>query len=189
MNFKTHLDLEGQHAFLCGSKHSWINYDEEKLNSSYIKYLAIQRGIELHELASRLIRMGVKVQKLKKTFNQYVNDAIGFRMSPEVTLFYSYNAFGTCDAICFRDNFLRIHDLKTGSTPVSMHQLEIYTALFCLEYAYKPKNIGIELRIYQSDNVIVHTPEINDIFVIMDKIMVFDKNIDKIRMEEEPWQS
>lgn len=185
MNFNKHSDLDGEHAFLGGSKYHWVNYDEEKLDSAYLKYMAIQKGTELHELAKKLIDLGVKLPKIKKALNQYVNDAIGYRMVPEQTLFYSYNAYGTADAICFRDNLLRIHDLKTGITAVSMRQLEVYTALFCLEYNVNPIDINIELRIYQTDSeVLVHNPLGDDISYIMNKIVLFDKKIDKLRMED-----
>jgi hypothetical protein len=186
MNFNKHSDLQDQHAFLGGSKYHWVNYDEEKLDSTYVKFMAIQKGIELHDLARRLIELGVKLPKIKKAFNLYVNDAIGYRMTPELTLFYSYNAFGTTDAICFRDNLLRIHDLKTCITAVSMRQLEIYSALFCLEYSVNPVDINIELRIYQTDNeIVVHNPLAEDIGYVMNKIILFDKKIDKLKKEEE----
>jgi len=115
----------------------------------------------------------------------YVNDAIGFKMTPEQVLYYSDNCFGTADSISFRNNILRIHDLKTGITPGHMEQLEIYTALFCLEYKYKPSEIDIELRIYQSDEIIVHKPTADIILPIIDKIITFDKLINKIKAEEE----
>lgn len=186
MNFNKHSDLGGEHAFLGGSKYHWVNYDEEKLGSAYLKFMAIQKGIQLHALAKSLIELGVKLPKSKRSFNMYVNDAIGYRMIPEQTLFYSYNAFGTADAICFRESLLRIHDLKTGITAVSMRQLEIYSALFCLEYSVNPIEVGIELRIYQTDNdVVVHNPLSEDISYIMDKIILFDKKIDKLKKEEE----
>jgi hypothetical protein len=114
----------------------------------------------------------------------YVNDAIGFKMTTEQPLIYSENCFGTTDAIAFKNNFLRIHDLKTGSIPSSIHQLEIYSALFCLEYSVKPTSIDIELRLYQSDEVIVHKPSAEDIIYIMDKIIVFDKKIEKMKIGE-----
>jgi hypothetical protein len=106
-------------------------------------------------------------------------------MTPEQPLFYSVNAFGTADAISFRDNFLRIHDLKTGVSPVSMSQLEIYVAFFCLEYKINPKDIDIELRLYQSDLIVVHKPEWKDIREIMDKIIDFDKRLELIKTDTE----
>jgi len=186
MNFNKHSDLGEQHAFLGGSRYHWVNYDEEKLDSAYLKFRAIEKGLQLHALAKSLIELGIKLPKSKRALNQYVNDAIGYRMAPEQPLFYSYNAFGTADSICFRENLLRIHDLKTGITAVSMRQLEIYSALFCLEYAVNPVEIGIELRIYQTDNdVFVHNPLSEDISYIMDKIILFDKKIDKLKKEAE----
>lgn len=82
---------------------------------------------------------------------------------------------GTADAIAFRNNFLRIHDLKTGKRPVHIEQLEIYAALFCLEYRVKPEDIHIELRIYQNDEILVHEPTAEDIIQIMNKIVHCDK--------------
>ena len=181
MNFNTHLFLKGKHAFLSPSRFHWTGYDEEKLVTSYHKHMASQRGIELHEFAHKAIDLGIKLPKTRNSLNCYVNDAIGFKMITEQILFYSENSFGTADTIAFRKNFLRIHDLKTGATPASIKQLEVYTALFCLEYHFKPNEIDIELRLYQSDEVLVHRPESNIIFEIMDKIVIFDKLIQKIK--------
>lgn len=184
MNFNKHLNLEGQHAFLGASKYHWINYDEGKIAEAYSKFLAAQKGTELHEFAAQCICLGQKLPKSKKSLNMYVNDAIGYKMTPEQTLFYSENCFGTADAIGFRDGLLRIHDLKTGATPAKMEQLEIYAALFCLEYRMKPGEIAMELRLYQSDEVIVHEPTVEDIAPIIDKIITFDKIIAKIKEQE-----
>lgn len=109
----------------------------------------------------------------------YVNDAIGFKMKPEQVLYYSDNCFGTADAIIFRNNLLRIHDLKTGVTKAHMEQLEIYAALFCLEYKIKPGDIEMELRIYQNDEVLYHNPTAEDILPIMDKIVHWDDILSK----------
>ena len=54
---------------------------------------AAQYGTELHELAAKLIELGIKLPKSNKTLNMYVNDCIGFRMTPEVTFYFSENAF------------------------------------------------------------------------------------------------
>lgn len=189
MNWQKHYNLINQHAFLSPSKAHWINYTEEKLVDVYLKNLAVKRGTLLHALASNCIRLGVKLPSNKKSINQFVNDAIGFRMMTEVVLFYSMNAFGTADAISFRNNFLRIHDLKTGTLHVKMTQLEIYAALFCLEYEVKPTTIDIELRVYQSSNIVIHNPEAAHIKMIMEKIIFFDKRIEELKKEEEnPWQ-
>lgn len=184
MNFNRHSGLEGKHAFLGASKYHWINYDEAKLAASYAGFLASQKGTVIHNFAAQCITLGQKLKPLKKTLNLYVNDAVGFKMQPEQTLYYSDNCFGTADAIVFRDNLLRIHDLKTGATPAHMEQLEVYAALFCLEYGVKPENIQIELRLYQGNEVIVHTPEPERISEIMDKIVRFDKIIDNLKAKE-----
>jgi hypothetical protein len=147
--------------------------------------MAIQRGTELHDFARRCIELKQKLPKSRKSLNCYVNDAIGFRMQPEQPLFYSVNAFGTADAISFRENLLRIHDLKTGVSAVSMRQLEVYCALFCLEYKIDPEEIDIELRLYQSDEIVIHKPERADIRQIMEKIVSFDKRIEEIKSEME----
>jgi hypothetical protein len=184
MNFNNHLNLEGQHAFLGASKYHWINYSEDKVVESYNKFLATLKGTTLHEFAAQCIKLGQKLPKSKKTLNNYVNDAIGYKMIPEQVLYYSENCFGTADAICFRNRLLRIHDLKTGSIPAHMEQLEIYAALFCLEYKFKPSDIDIELRIYQHDEVLCHNPSVEEIVPIMDKIITFDKAINKVKERE-----
>ena len=181
MKFNYHQNLEGAHAFLSPSKYSWVNYDDQKLEAVYANWRASQQGTELHELAAKLINLGVKLPKTNKTLNMYVNDGIGFRMSTEVCLFYSINAFGTADAIAFKNNFLRIHDLKNGRTPASIKQLEVYAALFCLEYSFNPRDLDIELRLYQLDEVLVENPAPEDILFIMERIVVFDKRINEIK--------
>ena len=182
MRFIKHSTLEGRHAFLSASKYHWIRYDEDKIARSYLTAMAAARGTELHEFAANAIRLGVKLQG-RNTIAMYVNDAIGFSMEPEVVLAYSDNAFGTADAISFRKNTLRIHDLKTGESPANMDQLMIYVALFCLEYKIRPSDIRIELRIYQNDAIIVHIPELDDIAHIIDKMITADKIINRIKEE------
>lgn len=184
MNFVKHSNLEGQHAFLGASKYHWIRYDEDKILDAYNKFLSVQRGTELHDFAARCIKLGQKLPASSKTLNMYVNDAIGYKMTPEQILYYSDNCFGTADSICFRNNFLRIHDLKTGEIEAHMEQLLIYVALFCLEYRYKPSEIKIETRIYQNDQVVVYNPTAEDIVPIMDKIITFDKIINNRKREE-----
>ena len=60
----------------------------------------------------------------------------------------------------------------------------MYTALFCLEYVIDPKDIDIELRIYQSDDILIHNPEVDGIRYIIDKMVAFDKIITKLKIEE-----
>lgn len=185
MNFNKHSLLEGQHAFLGASKYHWINYDAEKVAEAYYKYRAAQRGTELHEFAATCIRLGQKLPKSAKTLNMYVNDAIGFGMTPEQVLYYSDNCFGTADTIGFKKKVLRIHDYKSGVIPAHIEQLEVYAALFCLEYHIKPSDIQIELRLYQLDDIKYGFPSSEEIVPIMDKIITFDKIIKNIKSEEE----
>ena len=171
MNWNTHFDLKGQHAFLGASKFHWVNYTDDRLIEAYGRFTAAQRGTILHDFAAQCITLGQRLPRSNKTLNQYVNDAIGYKMTPEQILYYSENCFGTADAISFRNGLLRIHDLKTGVTPTHMEQLMIYAALFCLEYKTKPAEINIELRIYQNDEVMIHQPEVDEIVPIIDKIL------------------
>lgn len=183
MNFNSHSNLVGSHAILSASNYHWINYDEDKLDRVFFTAMAAKRGTELHAFASEAIRLGIKLPETPKTLNLYVNDAIGFRMSPEQILYYSDNCYGQADAVGFRNNKLRIHDLKTGINDSSVHQLEVYAALFCLEYEFRPFEIEIELRIYQNDAVRIYQPDPDDLFHIIDKIITFDKRLKVLRME------
>lgn len=183
MLLNAHSNLAGKHAFLSASSYHWINYDLDRLEDRFFTAMAAQRGTELHAFAHEAIRLGIKLPRTPTTLNMYVNDAIGFRMTPEQILYYSDNCFGTADTLCFRRNTLRIHDLKTGSVPASEHQLEVYAALFCLEYKFKPFDITIEMRIYQSDECIEFDADKGLIVHIMDKIVTFDRRINELRME------
>ena len=184
MKFNAHSNLLGEHAFLIASNYHWLNYDLNKLTDRYLRHLAVERGTQLHEYAAMAIRLGLKQPKSRQTLCMYINDAIGYRMTPEQPLYYSPNCVGTADAIAFDKNFLRIHDLKTGETATSFHQLEIYAGLFCLEYRYKPDELnGIELRIYQNNEMRVETPNPEDIYGVMKTIELFDQQIEKLKVE------
>lgn len=184
MNFMNHSNLNGEHAFLSASQHSWLRYTDEKLISRYRNQQAAMMGTRLHEFASDCINLNQKLARTKRTLNAFVNDAIGFRMSSEVVLYYSENCFGTADAICFneKDKLLRIHDLKTGVIPASMDQLVVYAALFCLEYGKNPYDIKYELRIYQNDEIVVFVPEPDDVKNVMELIKHFDSLLKEEKM-------
>ena len=184
MNFIQHSNLEGLHAPFSPSQSSWLRYDDDKIIEVYQNKKAAEMGTRLHAWAAETIKLGIKQPKSKKTIYAYVNDAIGFKMDTEVVLFYSERFFGTADTISFRNNFLRIHDLKTGKTKVHIEQLMIYAALFCLEYKVKPKDIDIELRIYQNDEIIYDNPEPEKIEFIMNKIVHMDKVLARLEYEE-----
>lgn len=181
MIFNDHSGLEGKHAFLSPSNYHWLNYDDKKLEARFALATAAVRGTDIHALAHEAIRLGIKLSKSNKALSTYVNDGIGYRMSCEQMLYYSQNCFGTPDTMSFRRGKLRIHDLKTGVTATSEHQLEVYAAIFCLEYTTDPFEIEIELRIYQREQVRVFTPFPERITSIMDKIVMFDQHIEAMR--------
>lgn len=189
MNFTKHYGYEGKHSLLSASQNAWTNYTEEKFDIWMRGKLAAGRGTELHAFAAQAIKLGIRMLDNGETLNSYVNDAIGFRMSPEVILHYSDNAFVTCDAIGFMINRetgkmkLRVYDLKTGINHASFRQLEVYVAYFCLEYRVKPGEIEIELRIYQNDEIKERIPELATIVQIMDTIVAFDRQADLLREE------
>ena len=184
MMFNRHTSLEGAHAPFSPSQPSWLRYDDDKAIEIYVNKKAAEMGTKFHEWAKNTIDLGIKQPRSKKTIYAYVNDAIGFKMDTEVVLYYSDRFFGTADAISFRNRELRIHDLKTGKIPAHMEQLEIYAALFCLEYKVKPGDIDIELRIYQNDDILCHNPTAEDILPIMDKIVHLDKILEKQDYQE-----
>lgn len=213
MNFNKHYELKDKHSFLSASKYHWINYDEATLFERYSHSYDNTIGTLVHELAASLIQNKIKLNKgdhkivllhllnngiprdvidmerIYSNLANYVNDSIGFRMVPEQILKYSDLAFATTDAInsleeIFKTKRLRIHDLKTGSTPAHIEQLKVYAAYFCLEYNVKPSDLDIELRIYQNDDIIGYIPEVDEIFPIMDKIVTFNKIMTSIAYEE-----
>ena len=184
MNFNKHSELAGLHAFLAPSRPHWLNYSEDKLDRVFTTQQAAARGDRLHKLAHSLIDERVRLPEEPKTLNMYVNDGIGFRMKTEVPLFYSVNAFGHADTISFRKMTLRISDLKTGVHEAKVKQLEIYAALFCLEYRESPFDIEMELRIYQNNLCREYIGDPDTIFRIMERIKEFDKRINLLREEE-----
>jgi hypothetical protein len=151
------------------------------LEAVYLNQKAKEEGTMLHSFAAIAISKRIKLAHNKKALNMFINDAIGYKMFPEQVLFYSYNSFGTADAIGFRDNLLRIFDLKTGITKPSFKQLDIYAALFCLEYGVDPTTIKFEERLYQGNGFEVSIPEPLYIQDVMDKVIEFDTIIENIK--------
>lgn len=188
MPWKKNSRDHNEHAFLSPSNYHWMNYSVEKLKEVYrIARLAKVRGTKLHALAAELIDCGVELPKKKKTLNMYVNDAIRYKMEPEVSLWYSPYCFGTADALRLSDDVLRIHDLKTGKTPASFKQLLGYASIYFLQNDIRPGDVETELRIYQSNERIVTTPPIEDIVELMDKIVLFSDILQKIDEEEDDY--
>ena len=184
MQWNDHKQLEGKHAFLGASNFHWINWNDTIFEERYYNQFSTIIGTAVHSLAHDCIVSRTRLNKhdrhliemtLYKAYIPkdaydpdviltnlipFVNDAIGFHMSSEILLYYNMYCFGTSDAISFneKEKLLRIHDLKTGTTPAHMEQLMIYAALFCLEYHKNPKQFNTELRIYQNLDVIISNP-------------------------------
>lgn len=195
------------HAILAPSSPAWIRADDEGLMKRLRAYYAKQVGTIVHETAEIYISSGEKIKKSeaksvlkfvqlqnkipKKVINvdqyvdafvHHVNDAVSFGMRPEVVLYFSENCFGHADASVYdqKNNVLRIHDLKTGVTPASMEQLEIYAALWEFQNPQfkRPK---IELRIYQGSEVNVLKPDQDTIDIIKNQIVHASGFIDFLR--------
>lgn len=205
MNWNRHTSQEGAHAFLGASKYAWLNKTNNELIDSYKNSFATTIGTMLHAYAADSIRLreelrksdmkGVKFDLMRRgvpeysidirtvfpTLMAYVNDAIGYRMDPEIVLYYSDLCFGTADAIQLDGDILRIHDLKTGVTPAKMDQLLIYSALFYLEYGFKPEKTHTELRIYQSGDVISYEPGSEEIREVMNSIVEKDRVLQNLK--------
>lgn len=185
MHFDKHSELAGTHAMFGASNYHWTNYSDDKFEMTFRTLQAARRGTEMHDLARRMIDLGVRLPETGETINMYVNDAIDMGMQTEVVLRYSDNFFGTTDTIRFADEtYLNVHDYKSGRVPASIKQNYVYSALFCLEYRYRPHNIVTELRIYQNNDVLIHPADPDLIAHIMDRIVTFDARIEEWRREE-----
>lgn len=210
MIWNDHSNLRGKHSILSPSQNSWLRYSGDDNYASLMRRCmseyAAQAGTIIHDYAQQriknklpmtdgeqnaimleLLRSGIPnyaidIYQFYQTLVEYVNDTISYDMEPEVTLYYSDNAFGTCDAIRYHRRNLRIHDLKTGLKPAGFDQLIIYAAYFFLEYGkkmrLKPENVDVELRLYQSSEISICHPAIEDIYGAIDKIVELDPVID-----------
>lgn len=183
MDFHKHSQFQGTHAFLGASNHHWLNYSDDKLVVAYRTAQAAARGTRMHALARECIEMGQRLPDDGGTLSMYVNDAIGFGMTCEQTLFYSWNCYGTADTISFNTETLRlrIHDYKSGKVKTSERQLFVYAALFCLEYQYDPYTIATELRIYQNDEVRIYENDPDVIKFVMERIVFCDAMIEELK--------
>lgn len=173
------------HAIFGASNYHWINYSEEKMIEAFVNNQAKKKGTEFHDLACRLIKNKIKLPDINITFNMYVNDAILYDLRPEEQLYYSDWFYGTADAIGLKDETLRIHDLKTGRTKPSLHQLEVYVAFWCLEYRVLPSDLkDIVIRLYYDNQIIEDHPGSDIIVPIMDKIVTVDKVLQRLREDD-----
>ena len=143
-----------------------------KGDAKSVKFDLMRRGVP---------EFAIDIQSVFPTLMSYVNDAVGFQMDPEILLYYSDLCFGTADSIQVEGDLLRIHDLKTGVTAAKMDQLLVYAGLFYLEYGYKPERMKTELRIYQTDEIIVHEPDASDIREVMDQIVEKDRVLQRLK--------
>lgn len=201
MNCNKHLELRGLHSFLSPSNYAWLGWDNDKMARNLEASYATKIGTIIHNFAAERIsfkekiknsdkrtvrwelikgkvpRLFIHVDNFFKTLQMYVNDAIDIGMDTEWPLKYSDNAYGTCDAIYFdsHTNVLKIHDLKTGTTPAHMEQLLLYAAYFCLDNKIKPEKLKIELRIYQESEITCYNPTEKDIQPIIDRTIYGNK--------------
>lgn len=207
MIWKDYSRLKGTHAFMSPSRYSWVNMDLEKIIFSKSRSYATQIGTLLHSYAAMNIEAKWRINKSDKrdvvrylvvenkvpvraveteigrmflNLMLYVNDCIGYNMDPEVLLYFSKECYGTTDAISWDDKNkdLKIFDLKTGVTPANLKQLEIYAALFCLDYNIKPSQINsIELRLYQNAEIVGEMLNPIDLVPTIDKIRDVSKSL------------
>lgn len=204
MKWNDHSMLKDTHAIFSPSTSGWEKYSPERLQERYLTSYAADIGTAVHEEAMWHITKKILVKASSKgefklslykrsnlpddvidamdlnpmfdAYMIYVNDAIGYRMDPEVILYSSDLCYGTADSISFNNNFLRIHDLKTGATTPHIEQLFKYAALFCLEYKVDPRNIQSELRIYQANNdILIVNPAGDEIMPFIDQITEINK--------------
>ena len=214
MNFNAHSELRGKHAVFAPSTPYWMNDTEEESIRRYCSSFGPSVGTALHSAAEDYIRYSMKLTRFDKKYVPltllkagipsavvdrlpvddifdnlmlYVNDCIGYRMTPEVVLCYSDLFFGTSDAVSFdeRERLLRISDLKTGNSPAKIDQLIGYDALFRLEYCpllrIRPEEIKSELRIYQFSEIQVCTPDPDDVISVMEQIKTLDKTVNRLQ--------
>lgn len=177
-----HWKLKGKHSEFSPSSPAWINYDETKLVNVHINKEKKELGTRLHEFASEAIQLKRKQSTAKDTVNIFINDSIKLNMASEKTLYYSDAFFGTSDAIKLEGGKLLIFDLKTGEHKADYRQLDIYAALFCLEYGYDPRDLEIEERIYQFNTFTVNVPDQNYIVDLMERIVRFDQVLEQYKM-------
>lgn len=185
MIFRDYSHVKDKHATLSPSNPAWLNYNDDALVRAYYSRRAAERGTKLHEFAKQAIELGLKLRDDGTTISTYINDCIGYRMTPEQVLFVDEWAFGTADAISFRDNILRVFDLKNGIIEADMRQLKIYAAYFCMNYSKSPFDMDlIDLRIYQNDAIKAEAGDPDEIFHIMQHTIDCAKFYRQLEREE-----
>ncbi len=96
MLFNKHPSLPGKHAFLSPSNYSWLNYDDQKLEARFYTVMAARRGTDIHDLAHKAIRLGIKLSRSNQALSTYVNDAIGYKMVCEQMFILFWKLFWHC---------------------------------------------------------------------------------------------
>lgn len=153
-----------------------------KVNKSLQNEIRLQL-ISRYHIPEAAIDIGFEWELLYENWMVYVNDGISYRLDPEVPLKYSEIAFGTADTVTplntiAKTNKIRIHDYKSGISPVHISQLLTYDALLCLEYDLRPGDYEHTLCFYQlkknDDDILVPTittynPTIDEIAHVMDE--------------------
>ena len=139
-----------------------------RIKNKSIAFYDIQKALMKADIPEAIINPA----EFAETYMAYVNDGVGYNMYTEVQVGTGDAAFGSIDAMSFdyKTKFLRIHDLKTGTTPTKIEQLIAYAAYICLEYKFKPGEIKSELRIYQSGEIISYEPTASDLLTYMERI-------------------
>ena len=207
MEWNKHPELQGRHTFLSPSKYTWMRKSDDELIESYYNSFAERIGTILHAFAADHVRLRKELEDFDEraaefellrqniparafdiryifpTLMSYVNDSIAYHMDAEIPLKYSDKCGGTADAIQFRRKKLRIHDLKTGTSPAKIDQLMVYAALFFLEYGFKPENTRTELRIYQAGDILVCEPTSEEIREVMETIVHADAVVQSLKEE------
>lgn len=147
---------------------AWNIAHKMRIKTKSVANYDIQKALMKADIPEAIINPA----EFAETYMEYVNDGIGYNMYPEVPVGIGDSAFGSIDAISFdyKTKFLRIHDLKTGSSPTRIEQLIAYAAYICLEYKLKPGEIKSELRIYQSGEIVSYEPTATDLLTYMERI-------------------
>lgn len=210
VDYSKQKEQEQKHALLSPSKsHSWKDYDNESLLRMIKSNYAAEIGTIIHAYAADRITHGFKLAKSEKkeiifellrakippmavdmldanfifeNLMNYVNDAIGFQMEPEVEVRYSEWCFGTADALKFyeKNKLLRVHDLKTGVLPAHMEQLVTYASLYCLQHRIKVVDIEVECRLYQAGEIIQYFPTSAEVLEMMNIIIEKSNFVERI---------
>lgn len=185
--FNKHRSLEGTHAYLSPSQHSWLHYSDDKMREVYENQLMKQRGTDLHAFAEMANHLGITMPNSKKTLNAFINDGLKYEMNAEVLLYYSPFCYGTADLIGFdqKKHLLRVFDLKTGRRDIlEFGQLHVYCALFCLEYGFSPLELTYDCRLYQNDEVRIEDPtEPEEIKDVMETIIHLERIVSDMQSD------